>query len=98
LWVAGIFDRAGTTIKPFEESSALVTTGPFRVSRNPVYLGMVLGLLGVAVLAGSLSPFLVIPLFAVLIDRRFIQAEEAQLERTFGASYVAYKSQVRRWL
>lgn len=98
LWGAGIFERVGTAIKPFEESSVLVSRGPFRVSRNPMYLGMVIGLTGVAVVAGSLTPFLVVPAFAILIERRFIRAEEAHLERTFGASYMAYKARVRRWL
>ena len=98
LWAAGIFRRAETTIKPFEKSSTLVVQGPYRVSRNPIYLGMVCGLVGVAVMAGSVTPFLVVPAFAYLIDRRFIRAEEGLLEQTFGSQYVAYKAEVRRWL
>jgi protein-S-isoprenylcysteine O-methyltransferase Ste14 len=98
LWAAGIFRHAGTTIKPFEESTDLITRGPYRVTRNPIYLSMVCALVGVAVVAGSLTPFLVVPLFAYLIDRRFIRAEEAMLEQTFGAEYAAYKAGVRRWL
>ena len=98
LWAAGIFDRVGTAIKPFQESSVLVQRGPFLVSRNPMYLSMVCALVGVAVLAGSVSPFLVVPAFAILIDRRFIRAEESILERRFGAEYVTYKARVRRWL
>src|SRR5439155_8467115 len=98
LWAAGAFRRAGTTIRPFEKSSALVGQGLYRVTRNPIYLGMVCSLFGVAVVAGSVMPFLVVPAFAYLIDRRFIRAEEALLEETFGAQYVAYKANVRRWL
>jgi protein-S-isoprenylcysteine O-methyltransferase Ste14 len=98
LWAAGIFRHAGTTIKPFESSSALVLEGPYRVTRNPIYLGMVGALAGVAVLAGSATPFLVVPAFAYLIDRRFIRKEEAMLEKTFGSQYEAYKTKVRRWL
>lgn len=98
LWAAGTFERAGTAIKPFEESSVLVRRGPFLVSRNPMYLSVVCGLIGVAVLAGSVSPFLVVPAFAIFIDRRFIRAEEAILERRFGPEYLAYKARVRRWL
>ena len=96
--VATMFRRAGTTIRPFETSSVLVVRGPYRFTRNPIYLGMVCALVGVALLAGSLTPFLVIPAFAYLIDRRFIQAEEAMLEQTFGSRYVDYKAGVRRWI
>lgn len=98
LWVNAIFRRVGTTIKPFEESSFLVTEGPFRISRNPIYLGMCITLFGVAVLLGSLSPFLVVPTFAFLIDARFIRAEEAILARKFGRPYGDYMGRVRRWL
>lgn len=98
LWAAQIFQRAGTTIKPFETSSTLVVHGPYQVSRNPIYLGMVSGLVGVGVALGSVTPFLIVPIFAYLIDRRFIRAEEALLEQSFGSQYGAYKQRVRRWL
>ena len=98
LWVDSTFKRRGTTIKPFEESSALVTHGPFRISRNPIYLSMVIFLLGLAILLGSLTPVIVVALFAILIDRRFIRAEEAMLSRTFGASFDDYRRRVRRWI
>lgn len=98
LWAAGTFRRAGTTIRPFERSSALVVQGPYRLSRNPIYLGMVSGLVGIAVMAGSITPFLVVAAFGYLIERRFIRAEEAMLKETFGPAYLAYGSRVRRWL
>ena len=98
LWAARLFGQAGTTIKPFQESSALVVRGPYRLTRNPMYLGMVGGLVGVAVLLGSLAPVIVIPLFVALLDVRFIRAEEAMLERSFGATYRDYKTRVQRWL
>ena len=98
VWGSRLFDRARTTIKPFQESSTLVTHGPFRISRNPMYLGMVVILLVVGLLLGSLLPFLVVPIFRLLIERRFIRFEEAGLERTFGAEYSAYKARVRRWV
>lgn len=68
LWAAILFQRAGTTIKPFQESSALIASGPYRITRNPMYMGMVGILLGIAVLMGSVVPFLVVPAFAVLIE------------------------------
>jgi protein-S-isoprenylcysteine O-methyltransferase Ste14 len=92
------FRRAGTTIKPFQASAALVTSGVFRLSRNPMYLGMVLGLAGVALLLGALTPFLVIPFFALLIQRRFIAVEERMLAQAFGSDYAAYQRLTRRWL
>jgi protein-S-isoprenylcysteine O-methyltransferase Ste14 len=92
------FQRAGTTIKPYQESSNLVTSGVFQVSRNPMYLGMVLILIGVAVLLRSLSPLLVVIPFAVLIDQIYIRVEEQMLTEKFGAKWQAYKAQTRRWL
>ena len=92
------FDRAGTTIKPFETSTALVTNGVFAFSRNPMYLSMMLGLLGVFVVLGSLMPLAVVPVFFLIIRTRFIAVEERMLEEAFGDDYGAYKSRVRRWL
>ena len=72
----GAFHKANTTVKPFEESSALVTSGAFRITRNPMYLGFVLILIGIAVLMRSLTPYFVIIAFAILIDRIYITVEE----------------------
>lgn len=90
--------RARTTIIPFRESTSLVTGGPFQFSRNPIYLSMVLLLLGIAFLFGSLSPFLIVPLFALIIDRVFILGEESMLRVTFADDYETYCRQVRRWI
>lgn len=92
------FRRRGTTIIPFEQSSALITDGSFRYSRNPIYLSMVLILVGIWVLLGSLSPLLIVPAFVWVISTQFIPREERDLERQFGATYQEYKSRVRRWL
>ena len=94
---AGAFARAKTAIRPFQESSTLVTSGFYRYTRNPMYLGMVLVLLGVDVFLGSATPFLVPPLFVWLIQRRFIRREEAMLEERFGDEYRAFRQRVRRW-
>lgn len=98
LWAARLFGQAGTTIKPFQEPSALVVRGPYRLTRNPMYVGLVGGLVGIVVLLGSLSPWITIPLFVALMDVRFIRTEEAALERMFGAKYRTYKARVRRWV
>lgn len=95
---SALFERLGTTIKPFEVSTVLATTGPFRLSRNPMYLGMMILLCGVAIAMGSLTPVLVIPVFGILITRTFIVHEERGLERRFGEQYLEYKRRVRRWL
>lgn len=98
VWGNRQFSRAGTAVNPFEPASALVTSGPFRVSRNPMYLGMVLVLFGTAVLLRELLPFVIPFLFAWLIASRFIQHEEDRLHAQFGDAYDAYTRRVRRWL
>ncbi len=95
---AGAFARAGTPIIPFERSTVLVVNGLFRFTRNPMYLGMVVALLGVTMLLGTVSPFLPIPVFVWIIRKQFIEGEERFLEEIFGEQYVAYKRRVRRWL
>ena len=97
-WAAFLFRRAGTSIRPFLPSSALVLEGPYKFTRNPMYLGMAGILLGAAVYMGSITPFVVIPAFMALIAERFIAPEEAKLEAAFGGQYLEYKKRVRRWL
>lgn len=92
------FHRAGTTVKPFQESSALITSGVYRLSRNPMYLGLVLVVLGIAVITGSLTPLVIVPILALLLDRHFIAAEERMLEERFGPVWFEYKEGVRRWI
>ncbi len=98
VWGWAVFRKAGTTIKPFEESSQLVAGGPFRFSRNPIYVGMVVILFGVGVILGSALPFIVLPLFGRAIRLRFIGREEEMLAATFGEEYDDYRRKVRRWL
>ncbi len=92
------FKRHGTTVKPFQRSSALVTDGVFRVSRNPMYVGMVCGLIGLGVFLASLTPFGVIPLFVWWLTGTFIVPEEHDLAEQFGQTYRPYTTRVRRWL
>lgn len=98
LLTARRFHKTGTTIKPFETSTHLLTTGLYRISRNPIYLGMVVALIGVAMSLGSVTPPLLIPVFALFIQWRFIRAEEAGLDETFGDAYREYRERVRRWI
>ncbi len=92
------FSRAKTAINPFDQPSALVTGGVFRVSRNPMYLAMIVILLGGALAWGTFTPFLVPPVMAWLLSRKFIAMEEARLIKAFGVEYERYQGQVRRWL
>ena len=92
------FHRVKTTVKPFEESTMLVTKGVFQLSRNPMYLGFTLILVGVAVFLRTLSPYIVILAFVILIDTTYIRVEEQMLAEKFGASWETYKSRARRWL
>jgi len=98
IWADAIFKRVGTEIKPFRESSAVVTEGPYRFSRNPMYLGFLLLLIGVALLAGTLVPMLVVVVMAWLFSAHFVVPEERHMEEQFGDSYRRYKTRVRRWL
>lgn len=91
------FKRHNTTVKPFEESTFLVTEGVFRFSRNPMYFGFVLLLAGAVMLLGSATPWIVVAVFPFLMELRFIRAEEAMLEARFGAAWSGYKQRVRKW-
>ncbi|HEY3488423.1 MAG TPA: isoprenylcysteine carboxylmethyltransferase family protein [Gammaproteobacteria bacterium] len=92
------FKRAGTAVIPFEPSTALVTDGLYNITRNPMYLGMILVLGGAALLFGSLSAWIPVPLFYWIINTNFIRGEERFLEEIFGEQYMQYKRKVRRWL
>jgi protein-S-isoprenylcysteine O-methyltransferase Ste14 len=94
------FSRARTTIHPLnpEHSTAIVTTGVYRVTRNPMYLAMLLGLLAIGVMLGNLFAVAVACCFVPLITRVQIRPEERILAGTFGDSYRDYCRTVRRWL
>lgn len=98
LQPAAVFEKRDTTIKPFQESTALVTDGFYRYTRNPMYLGMALLLVGLAMFLGTVWPAFAPPVFAWVLTQRFIRAEEASLLRAFGTEYEEYRRRVRRWL
>ena len=95
---ARMFRKAGTGIKPFDEATILIKAGFYRITRNPMYLGMFLMLVGVAFLMGSVGAVLPVLLFVIIIRNNFVLAEEQFLEASFGQQYLDYKSSVRRWL
>ena len=98
FWSVGLFRRAGTSPLPFRPASAFVATGPYRFTRNPMYLGMTLLLAGVGLLLGRAWIALAAPVAAGFLQLYAIPREERYLERTFGESYRQYRGQVRRWL
>jgi len=93
-----LFHRVGTNINTFDEPGKLVTDGMFRVSRNPMYLGFVLALLGLSVILCSLTPLIIALSFIVITDRWYIAFEEKAMLRKFGEQYTTYKKRVRRWI
>lgn len=98
FWARTLFRRAQTPLRPGERATALVTSGPYRLSRNPMYAGVVVMLLGIALCVGSL-PMLIPPIgFFALMSLVFIPSEEQRLRETFGDSYITYTMKVRRWI
>lgn len=95
---ARLFSKTDTGIVPFSEATTLVTSGAFRYSRNPMYLGMALVLFGAACMLGSVSGLIVTPLFMLIIQMRFIRDEERMMREVFGEEYGRYCAGVRRWL
>ena len=95
-----LFFKRKTTPNPFvpKNASKLVTSGLYRYTRNPMYLGLAIVLTGWAIYLGSLSPFLLIPIFIVVLTVQQICPEEEILSEKFGQDYIDYKESVRRWL
>ncbi|MES2927515.1 MAG: isoprenylcysteine carboxylmethyltransferase family protein [Pseudomonadota bacterium] len=97
-WHARLFKRIGTNINTFGEPGTLTTAGLFAYTRNPMYLGMLLALAGVALALGTLSPWLLVLQFFVLAQCWYIPLEERKLAARFGRQYADYCRDVRRWI
>lgn len=89
--------KAGTNLDPFKPSTALVTGGVFRYTRNPAYVGATSIYVGIAMYASSLPAFVALPVVLALLDHFVVSREERYLERRFGDSYTAYYEEVPRW-
>lgn len=100
--LAGVisFRKASTTVNPLkpETASSLITSGIFQYTRNPMYLGMSVAILGFAILLGSWLSLLGDVAFVLFIERFQIKPEEAALTQCFGEQFAQYKTHVRRWL
>ena len=92
------FRRAGTSMVPMNPTTALVTSGPYRLTRNPMYLGMAFLYVAFAFAFGVTWALAFLPAVLVIVDRFVIAREEPYLERKFGQPYRDYKARVRRWL
>jgi len=97
-WAARTFRRAGTAVNPFEPSTALVQGGPFRFTRNPMYIGLTVLYLGLTLLVNSFWPVMLLPISLAAITLTVIRREERYLSSKFGAAYDDYRRRVRRWL
>jgi protein-S-isoprenylcysteine O-methyltransferase Ste14 len=96
-WSISLFVGRATPMEPRKTPSALLSTGPYRVNRNPVYTGLALLLLAFGLWLGALSAALMAGAFVIVIDRRFVRGEEAALRKAFGPAAEAYLARTRRW-
>jgi protein-S-isoprenylcysteine O-methyltransferase Ste14 len=92
------FIKAKTNFRTFKEADKLVTSGPFRYTRNPMYLGLLLCLVGAWILLRDLSPVLGVVIFLIVADHWYIQSEERMLRMKFGPDFENYCPKVRRWI
>jgi len=98
LAAAGLFRRLGTNIPPSQPTTFIATTGPYRWTRNPMYLGMTLVYAGLAISLDEPIALALLPLVVIAIQTQVIAREERYLEAKFGDDYRRYKAEVRRWL
>jgi protein-S-isoprenylcysteine O-methyltransferase Ste14 len=97
-WALVRFRRARTPIVPIAPARLVVMTGPFRLTRNPMYLGLTAGHLGLALVLNHSWAVIVLPLVLIALSVYVIEREEAHLAATFGDDYARYRQAVRRWL
>ncbi|UXN60952.1 methyltransferase family protein [Phyllobacterium zundukense] len=98
VWALDTITRAGSNVPTNMPTTTIVQTGPYAFTRNPIYLGMFLGLVGLAITFDSLWMLGTLVLFALVIRYGVVAREEVYLERKFGDGYRQYRARVRRWL
>lgn len=98
LWSVVTMRRTGQTENPYAPTTEIVERGPFRLTRNPMYLQMVLVCFGVSIILTNIWLLVLTPVCAWILQNFVIAPEEAYLERKFGDRYLDYKKRVRRWL
>jgi protein-S-isoprenylcysteine O-methyltransferase Ste14 len=95
LWAAVALWRARTPIEPRHTPTTLVTEGPFALTRNPIYRGLLMVLAGWTLTEGDLAPLALVPVYGAVLWRRFVLPEEAEARRVFGSAYEAWATRVR---
>ena len=98
IWHKKLFRKLKTNINTFSKPDVLVEEGLFRYIRNPMYLGFLISLAGLALLGGAFSPWLLVFVFFVLADRWYIPYEEREMSERFGEQYKQYRQRTRRWI
>ena len=98
IWADFLLKKMKTTVKPYENPTQLIISGPFRISRNPQYIGFAAILLGISINLGTLITFISPIGFVILMELMFIPFEEENLKKVFGKKYLNYKKKVRRWI
>jgi protein-S-isoprenylcysteine O-methyltransferase Ste14 len=98
VWAIVTITRAGSNVPTTLPTTTIVESGPYHFTRNPIYLGMFLGLIGLAIAFNNLWLLMMLVPFALVIRYGVVAREEAYLERKFGDPYRGYRSRVRRWL
>jgi protein-S-isoprenylcysteine O-methyltransferase Ste14 len=98
LWGFREMRRAGTNVDPYHPTTAIVEAGPYRFTRNPLYVGMALIYSGTSARANALPAALLLSVALHIVDRGVIRREERYLEGKFGEEYLRYKGRVRRWI
>ena len=98
IWADILLKKQKTTVKPNEKPTALIETGAFKISRNPMYLGLAVILFGAGFILGSVTSFVGVILFVAAMEMAFIPMEEKNLSEQFGKEFEDYKKKVRRWI
>ena len=98
IWADILLKKQKTTVKPNEKPTALIETGAFKISRNPMYLGLAVILFGAGFILGSITSFVGVILFVAAMEIAFIPTEEKNLSEQFGKEFEDYKKKVRRWI
>ena len=98
LWALATFVRLRTAVMPHLPARRLVTTGPYRFTRNPMYVGLTLAYIGLALLIDTAWPLFLLPVVLALLVILVVRREERYLDRAFGEAYRSYRQRVRRWV